>query len=182
MNEEALKAARDAAGINTRKSFKDVFIGEATITKVEARTPRWTDGLSEEDISNSFDIEITVMPACNGIGDQIINLPVSPRSRILKNGDVITDTASTVRELTSQKLIEHGDISLVFDKVGSKVTINCYDETSAKGTFHRCRFTTAKPKLSQAEILKRIVAMTGKTKVVDIKPDEGKDTKPNPFF
>lgn len=152
-------AANSAA---TKKTYTDIYNGTAVIVSVEPRPLRFTNGLTEEEINNSMDIEIVVAPSDPSIGNQTITETLSPRIRTFKSGFSATESEMAIKELAAQKLIADGDPSQVFDRVGAEVSINVYNETSAKGTFRRCRFNNAKPKLEMSEMRRRIAALTGK--------------------
>ena len=160
MTQEQLQALRQQGGVKP-KTFTDVYKGPATITAVDALPPRFTQGMTPEEIAGAFDIEFTVQPDAQDIKPMKVTMPISKRKFVTRNGEELTDTMMTVRTLEQQKLIAGGDVGSVFAKVGAKVGINAYNETSSKGTFLRCRFEVVRAKLDNAELMRRLALLTG---------------------
>lgn len=163
----AIEEAKAATAASKGKTYEDVYRGGATVKEVNPMEPRFTDGLTEEEASAAFDIQIIVTPDDANVPEQEIMVPYS--ARVLKFAPDKTEAQRAVDDLTKQGLVRDGDISTVFSAVGKKVQINAYKETSSKGTFDRCRFNFGQKKLSQSDIMKRIAAMTGKAPAAQAK-------------
>lgn len=150
-----INATNEAA----KKQKNDVFTGTAEIVEVSAVDARWTDGLSEEEAASAFDIEIRVKPDDASVGEHVMYIPFTKRvPKFEKSGRTEADIA--IDDLSKQGLVENGDISTVLTAQGKKCQVWIYDEVSAKGTYRRCVLSRARPKLSQADVLKKLAMMT----------------------
>lgn len=148
-----------AAAPAQKKSYKDIYKGPATVKEVNPLEPRFTDGLTEEELASAFDIQIVVTPENPSIAEQEIT--ISHSARHTRFDPSKTEAQKAVEDLARQGLCNPGDVSGVFTAIGKKCNINVYEETGPKGTFTRARLDFGPKKLSRAEIMKRIASITG---------------------
>lgn len=153
-----INATNEAA----KKTKTDVYSGTAEIVEANAVDARWTKDLSDEDAASAFDIELKVKPESDTVGQHTIYIPFTKRvPSFSKDGKTEADLA--VENLSRQGLVENNDITTVLNAKGKKCQVWIYDETSAKGTFRRAQLSNGRPKLSQADVLKKLAMLTGKS-------------------
>lgn len=145
---------------------KKLFSGKAKITEVVFQEPRFTDGLTEEQIESAMDIAFTVHPVdeeqAKEFGDLQVELPLSERPGYGKQADK-TEFQLSMETMKRNEIVSGEDPTEAYGSVGKEVEVYQYETKPGKDgkTYVRTKFGKQVAKLSKEAVAARFKKLTG---------------------
>jgi len=147
-----------------------LYEGNAKVTEVYTEELReyQTKGLTPDEMAASFNLIVKVQPDDASFGELKIETEISPRDCTGKlAGQKQTDIG--LQTLARHKLVREAKLEClgeVFEAIGKVVSVYQKETTKGEGenakTYVNTYFSNGAAKLSNAEMQKRLAALTGK--------------------